>query len=86
MAGCARRVRRVARPENFDAQGEQRRSLTAIRHAQASARDAASRANDATRVTVRPLVAADEAAWRPLWQGYQKFYDTALSDAVFATT
>lgn len=73
-------------PENFDAEGNQRQPLTAIRHAQASARDAASRANDATRVTVRPLVAADEAAWRPLWQGYQKFYDTALSDAVFATT
>ncbi|WP_423368401.1 GNAT family N-acetyltransferase [Burkholderia sp. LMG 32019] len=73
-------------PENFDAQGGQRQSLTAIRHAQASARDAASRAHDATRVTVRPLVAADEAAWRPLWQGYQKFYETALSDAVFATT
>ncbi|GAU04111.1 GCN5 family N-acetyltransferase [Burkholderia stabilis] len=73
-------------PENFDAQGEQRQSLTAIRHAQANARDAAARANDATHVTVRPLVAADEAAWRPLWQGYQKFYDTALSDAVFATT
>lgn len=72
-------------PDNFDTQGSQRQSLTAIRAAQANARDAARRANEATRVTVRPLVAADEAAWRPLWQAYQAFYETALGDAVFAT-
>ncbi|MGU7778551.1 GNAT family N-acetyltransferase [Burkholderia sp. PU8-34] len=79
-------------PANFDAQGVQRQSLTSIRHAQANARDAAGRENGATGATgatgvaVRPLAAADEAAWRPLWQGYQRFYNTALSDAVFATT
>jgi RimJ/RimL family protein N-acetyltransferase len=73
-------------PANFDAQGAQRQSLTAIRRAQANARDAAGRADDTTRVTVRPLAASDEAAWRPLWQAYQQFYDTALSEAVFKTT
>ncbi|WP_431825066.1 GNAT family N-acetyltransferase [Burkholderia sp. F1] len=73
-------------PGNFDAQGAQRTSLAAIRHAQANARDAAGRAADATHIAVRPLAPADEAAWRPLWRAYQQFYDTALSDAVFATT
>lgn len=73
-------------PANFDAQHAQRQSLAAIRHAQANARDAAGRAHVATGLTVRPLAAADEAAWRPLWQGYLGFYGTALSDTVFATT
>ncbi|PCE33169.1 GNAT family N-acetyltransferase [Burkholderia ubonensis] len=73
-------------PANFDEQGNQRASLAAIRHAQANARDAASRADGATRIAIRPLAAADEAAWRPLWRAYQQFYGTALSDAVFATT
>ncbi|MGU7770568.1 GNAT family N-acetyltransferase [Burkholderia sp. MR1-5-21] len=73
-------------PANFDAQGAQRQSLAAIRHAQANARDAAGRENGATGITVRPLAAADEAAWRPLWQGYRRFYNTAPNDAVFTTT
>lgn len=37
---------------------------------------------------VRPLVAADRAAWEPLWQGYQTFYKTAIppetTDVTFA--
>ncbi|EGD03820.1 GCN5-related N-acetyltransferase, partial [Burkholderia sp. TJI49] len=35
---------------------------------------------------VRPLEAADEAAWRTLWKDYQTFYEVALSEDVFATT
>jgi GNAT superfamily N-acetyltransferase len=35
---------------------------------------------------VRPLAAADEAAWRPLWDGYRQFYRSPASDAVTATT
>ena len=32
------------------------------------------------------LAAADEAAWRPLWDGYRQFYRSPASDAVTATT
>ncbi|MEM9726808.1 MAG: GNAT family N-acetyltransferase, partial [Pseudomonadota bacterium] len=35
---------------------------------------------DAAVVTVRPLAAADETAWRRLWSGYLAFYETALPD------
>ncbi len=75
-------------PANFDAQGAQRTSLAAIRHAQAAERAAArdSAGSGAARVAVRPLDAADEAAWRPLWRAYRQFYNAPLSDAVFATT
>ncbi|KWE74532.1 GCN5 family acetyltransferase [Burkholderia ubonensis] len=73
-------------PANFDGEGAQRASLAAIRHAQANARDAARRADSTTHIAVRPLEAADEAAWRPLWCAYRRFYDTASSDAVLAMT
>ncbi|MGZ2747393.1 GNAT family N-acetyltransferase [Burkholderia stagnalis] len=75
-------------PANFDAQGAQRTSLGAIRHAQAAGRAAARDGTDsgAARVAVRPLEAADEAAWRPLWRAYRQFYNAPLSDAVFAMT
>lgn len=33
-------------------------------------------------LTVRPLAPADRAAWEPLWQGYQTFYQVDLPDAV----
>ena len=33
-------------------------------------------------MTVRPLLAGDEAAWRPLWQGYCAFYGEMLDEAV----
>lgn len=37
-------------------------------------------------VTLRPIDAADEAAWRPLWGAYLRFYDTDLPEAVLAST
>jgi GNAT superfamily N-acetyltransferase len=37
-------------------------------------------------VTVRPAVAADEAAWRALWHGYLTFYGTTLAEEVTAAT
>jgi len=39
---------------------------------------------------IRPLAPEDQAAWRPLWDGYNAFYgrhgDTALPEHVTATT
>ncbi len=35
---------------------------------------------------VRPLAAADEAAWRPLWRGYLAFYETDLPEEIYATS
>jgi GNAT superfamily N-acetyltransferase len=35
---------------------------------------------------IRPITAADHAAWLPLWQGYQRFYDTEIAAEVSATT
>jgi GNAT superfamily N-acetyltransferase len=37
-------------------------------------------------VTIRPLLAKDEAAWRKLWAGYLKFYRASLDDAVTSHT
>ncbi len=40
--------------------------------------------------TIRPLAATDFAAWKPLWDGYNAFYErvgpTALPDAVTEST
>ena len=36
--------------------------------------------------SVRPLAADDEAAWRPLWEGYLRFYRHALPEAVTRAT
>lgn len=33
-------------------------------------------------LTIRPLAAEDEAAWRALWADYLAFYETAVPDAV----
>lgn len=33
-----------------------------------------------TGFEVRPLVAADEAGWRPLWEGYLRFYRHSLPE------
>lgn len=33
-------------------------------------------------VTIRPLAAADRAAWDPLWQGYLSFYKTDLAPEI----
>lgn len=35
---------------------------------------------------VRPLSAEDESAWRPLWAGYLRFYETELDEATTAAT
>lgn len=37
-------------------------------------------------VTVRPLEAADQAAWRDLWAGYITFYEADVPEAVSALT
>jgi GNAT superfamily N-acetyltransferase len=37
-------------------------------------------------VQIRPLTAADRAAWEPLWQGYLTFYKTVLADHITETT
>lgn len=39
-----------------------------------------------TPLVVRPLDAADHAAWLPLWQAYQRFYDTELPAATSVVT
>jgi len=36
--------------------------------------------------TIRPLAAADRAAWNPLWQGYLTFYKAALAAEVHDIT
>uniref|UniRef100_A4WRS7 GCN5-related N-acetyltransferase n=1 Tax=Cereibacter sphaeroides (strain ATCC 17025 / ATH 2.4.3) TaxID=349102 RepID=A4WRS7_CERS5 len=37
-------------------------------------------------LVLRPISAEDEAAWRPVWQGYLRFYDTELPEEVLAST
>ncbi len=37
-------------------------------------------------VQIRPVSAADNAAWFPLWQAYLRFYETELADEVSAVT
>lgn len=37
-------------------------------------------------VQIRPVTAADHAAWLPLWQAYQRFYETRIDEAVSAVT
>jgi len=37
-------------------------------------------------VTLRPVTADDHAAWLPLWQAYQRFYETRIDEAVSAGT
>jgi GNAT superfamily N-acetyltransferase len=37
-------------------------------------------------IAVRPLAAADEAAWRRLWRDYLAFYETELPEAVYAAS
>ena len=38
-----------------------------------------------TRLTIRPLTAADHAGWHRLWTDYLAFYDTVLPEAVYQT-
>lgn len=35
---------------------------------------------------IRPITAADHAAWLPLWQGYQRFYQAEIPAAISALT
>ena len=37
-------------------------------------------------ISVRPLLADDEPAWRRLWRGYLDFYGTVLPEAVYAAS
>lgn len=37
-------------------------------------------------VQIRPITAADHAAWLPLWQGYQRFYNAEIAAEVSAIT
>ena len=35
---------------------------------------------------IRPITAADHAAWLPLWQGYQRFYNATIAEETSALT
>jgi GNAT superfamily N-acetyltransferase len=35
---------------------------------------------------IRPLVAADAAAWHSLWTGYLAYYETTVTDEVYTST
>ena len=37
-------------------------------------------------IDIRQVTAADQAAWLPLWQAYQRFYETRIDEAVSAVT
>jgi len=37
-------------------------------------------------LTIRPLIASDEPAWRALWTGYLTFYNSTVAEDVYATT
>ncbi|RIK86406.1 MAG: GNAT family N-acetyltransferase [Hyphomicrobiales bacterium] len=39
-----------------------------------------------TTITIRPLVRADHAEWRRLWTAYLAFYETSVSEEVYAST
>ncbi|MDH3264393.1 MAG: GNAT family N-acetyltransferase [Paracoccaceae bacterium] len=40
----------------------------------------------ATDLTIRSLTAADEPEWRRLWTGYLDYYETKVTEAVYAST
>ncbi len=37
-------------------------------------------------LTIRPLAPSDQADWRRLWTAYLEFYESSVSDQVYATT
>ena len=39
-----------------------------------------------SNLQIRPVSAADHAAWLPLWQGYQRFYNAEIAAEVSALT
>lgn len=43
-------------------------------------------AADKSHVVIRPLEARDDGHWRKLWTGYLTYYETSVSEDVYATT
>ncbi len=41
---------------------------------------------NAAHIIVRPLVNSDEADWRKLWTGYLAYYETEVTEDVYAST
>jgi len=39
-----------------------------------------------SEITIRPLRPGDEAAWRALWTAYLEFYESSVTEEVYATT
>lgn len=39
-----------------------------------------------SKLQIRPITAADHAAWLPLWQGYQRFYNAEIAPEVSTLT
>ena len=37
-------------------------------------------------IEIRPISAADQTVWLPLWQGYQRFYKAEIAEATSAVT
>lgn len=37
-------------------------------------------------INIRPITRDDEATWRVLWTGYLEFYETSVSEEVYATS
>jgi len=37
-------------------------------------------------IEIRPVTAADQAVWHPLWQAYLKFYETELPEDIYQST
>ena len=42
--------------------------------------------SEAAAIEIRALRAEDEAEWRALWRGYLEFYESAVSEEVYAET
>ena len=37
-------------------------------------------------ISIRAIVPTDEAVWRELWTGYLEFYESRVSEEVYAST
>ena len=37
-------------------------------------------------LTIRPIIATDEAEWRRLWTGYLEYYETSVPEEVYETS
>jgi RimJ/RimL family protein N-acetyltransferase len=67
-------------PKNFDEDGRQRRSLSAMRMEHLAGR------RDATGIKVRDVQPPDEAVWRDLWADYVEFYESSVPQQVTDAT